>query len=110
MSTTSKKNDAIHFATYPKIDNTKLKAAVKILRSMNHQLRQTILVYLDKKGSSNVTDLYNALDIEQSVASQHLAIMRLERIVKTNRVGKQINYSVNHERIDFLMKKVNEII
>ena len=77
---------------------------------MNHKLRLTLLTYIDKKGTTNVTDLYNDLNLEQSVASQHLAILRREKIVNAKRDGKQIRYAVNYERIKFLMKKVEEII
>lgn len=46
------------------------------MRAMNHKLRHTILTFIDNAGSTNVTAIYKALNIEQSVASQHLAIMR----------------------------------
>ncbi|MEJ0102589.1 MAG: ArsR family transcriptional regulator [Bacteroidota bacterium] len=38
--------------------------------------------------------------LEQSVASQHLAILRKAGFVKTNRDGKFIYYSVNINRMD----------
>jgi DNA-binding transcriptional ArsR family regulator len=48
--------------------------------------------------------------LEQSVASQHLAILRKSGIVNTIRDGKFIHYSVNHKRIAEINKFVNELI
>ncbi|GDX51677.1 hypothetical protein LBMAG27_07240 [Bacteroidota bacterium] len=86
------------------------KKAAAIMRAMNHKLRHTILTFIDNAGSTNVTAIYKALNIEQSVASQHLAIMRRAKIVIATRTGKQILYSVNHDRINLYMNKVKEIL
>ncbi|TSA49515.1 MAG: transcriptional regulator [Sphingobacteriales bacterium] len=77
---------------------------------MNHKLRHTILTFIDNACSTNVTAIYKTLNIEQAVASQHLAIMRRAKIVTATRTGKQILYSVNHERINHYMIKVKEIL
>jgi ArsR family transcriptional regulator, virulence genes transcriptional regulator len=81
-----------------------LKKAALILRSINHKLRQQILSVLDEAGKMTVTEVYVKLRIEQSVASQHLAILRRANAVKTVREGKYIYYMLN---FDFL-KQVNE--
>ncbi len=100
-------NAASEFNLYD-FDQTKKAAA--ILRAMNHKLRRSILSVIDKTGTTNVTSIYKELNIEQSVASQHLAIMRRAKIVTASRTGKQILYSVNHERINHYMNKVKEIL
>jgi DNA-binding transcriptional ArsR family regulator len=46
-----------------------------------------------------VTEIYVKLRLEQSVASQHLAILRKAGFVDTLRDGKFIYYSVNYERL-----------
>ncbi len=46
-----------------------------------------------------VTEIYVKLRLEQSVASQHLAILRRAGIVVTQRDGKFIYYAVNYDRI-----------
>lgn len=89
-------------------DLTKKGAA--ILRAMNHKLRRHILLVIDKSGSSNVTSIYKQLNIEQSVASQHLAILRRAKIVSATRTGKQIQYTINYERIAHYMSKVKEML
>lgn len=74
------------------------------IRSLNHPLRQKILSTIKKYDNElKVTEIYTRLRIEQSVASQHLAILRKEGFVDTRRDGKVIFYSVNDEVIqDFL--------
>ena len=44
-----------------------------------------------------VTDIYVKLRLEQSVASQHLAILRKAGVVQTERDGKFIFYSLGYQ-------------
>jgi DNA-binding transcriptional ArsR family regulator len=81
-----------------------------ILRALNHKLRQQIIRILDENKRLTVTELYVQLRLEQSVASQHLAILRRAGIVKTERDGKFIYYTVNNNRISDIMKSVDELI
>ena len=57
-----------------------------------------------------VTDLYVKLRLEQSVASQHLAILRKAGIVSTERDGKFIFYTVNYKRIDEISQFVKDLV
>ncbi|RYY41866.1 MAG: transcriptional regulator [Chitinophagaceae bacterium] len=82
-----------------KIDVLTLKKAALVLRAINHKLRQQILKLIQQKGEITVTEIYVKLRLEQSVASQHLAILRKAGFVQTNRDGKFIYYSVNDERL-----------
>ncbi|MBS1576176.1 MAG: helix-turn-helix transcriptional regulator [Bacteroidetes bacterium] len=83
-----------------KIDLHNLKKAALVLRAVNHKLRQQILKLIDEHGRMTVTELYVKMRLEQSVASQHLAILRKAGFVKTDRDGKFIYYSVSMERMD----------
>lgn len=76
-----------------------LKLAAHVFRAINHPLRQKMLLYMHKEGRVNVTRLYTHLKLEQSVASQHLAILRGGSFVVTQREGKEIYYAVNYERV-----------
>ena len=89
-----------------RVDYVVLKRAVLTLRAMNHHLRKKILTLLESQKKMPVTEIYDKLKIEQSVASQHLAILRRAEIVKTERDGKFIYYSVNRRRIE----EINDII
>ena len=76
-----------------------LKKAATILRAINHGLRQQIMQLLHKHERMDVTTLYVKLRLEQSVASQHLAILRKAGFVNAQRDGKQVFYSVSYERL-----------
>ena len=85
-----------------KVDLLVTKKAALVLRALNHKLRQQILRLIDEHGKMTVTQLYLKLRLEQSVASQHLAILRKAALVKTIRNGKFIYYSINTERLEEL--------
>ena len=93
-----------------KVDLQNVKKAALILRALNHKLRQQILKLIDDNGRMTVTEIYVQLRLEQSVASQHLAILRKAGFVKTERDGKFIYYSVNDARLEELNKFVNELL
>src|SRR5450432_3669152 len=89
-----------------KVDLLNVKKAALILRALNHKLRQQIIKLIDEQGKMTVTELYVKLRLEQSVASQHLAILRKAGFVKTVRDGKFIYYSINFSRIE----SINEFV
>ena len=89
-----------------KVNLLNIKKAALVLRAINHKLRQQILRQIDELGKITVTELYIKLRLEQSVASQHLAILRKAGFVKTERNGKFIYYSVNTNRLE----EVNQLV
>ena len=93
-----------------KVDLLNVKKAALILRAVNHKLRQQILRLIDEHGKMTVTEIYIKLRLEQSVASQHLAILRKAGFVKTDRNGKFIYYFVNSQRLEELNKFIEELL
>ena len=93
-----------------KIDVIQLKKAALILRAVNHKLRQQILKLIHQHEKMTVTEIYVKLRLEQSVASQHLAILRKAGFVSTLRDGKFIYYSVNHQRLEQVHQFVHELL
>lgn len=87
-----------------------IKKAALVLRAVNHKLRQQILKQIDEHGKITVTELYLKLRLEQSVASQHLAILRKAGFVKTEREGKFIYYSINTARLQEVNALVGRLI
>ena len=81
-----------------------------ILRALNHKLRQQIVKLLDEQKKMTVTELYVKLRLEQSVASQHLAILRRAGIVTTQRDGKFIYYTVNYPRVKEVTDFVENLV
>lgn len=93
-----------------KIDFLHIKKSSLILRALNHKLRQQMIYLLDEHKKMTVTEIYVKLRLEQSVASQHLAILRRAGIVATKRDGKFIYYTVNYPRIKEVIRFVEDLI
>lgn len=91
------------------LDYMKIQNSALILRALNHDLRKHIIEMLNENGPMVVTDIYVKLRIEQSVASQHLAILRKAEIVSTSRTGKYIHYELNVPRLNDISKFVDAI-
>ena len=93
------------------VDFNKIKKTSLILRALNHKLRRVMIETILKKPEGiTVTELYMELRLEQSVASQHLAILRTAGIVKTKRKGKQIFYSLNIEKIEKIVTTIEHMV
>jgi len=92
-----------------KLDYLAVKSAAMTLRAINHKLRQQIIKLLNENKTMKVTEIYVKLRLEQSVASQHLAILRRANVVITVRDGKFIHYSLNHDRIAAVAKFVGDM-
>ena len=84
----------------PGLDLDQLQRAVQLLRAINHDLRRRILALLLEGGQRTVTEIFIALRIEQSIASQHLAVLRRVDLVKSERDGKYIYYTTNASRLE----------
>src|SRR5258705_2673294 len=92
------------------VDLLNVNKAGLIIRAVNRKLRQQILKLIDEHKRITVTELYVKLRLEQSVASQHLAILRKAGFVKTVRDGKFIFYSVNINRLKDLNRFVEQLL
>ncbi|HEY6063160.1 MAG TPA: metalloregulator ArsR/SmtB family transcription factor [Chitinophagaceae bacterium] len=103
-------NNASDNGSSVKVDLLSTKKAALILRAVNHKLRQQMLRLIDEQGKMTVTQLYLKLRLEQSVASQHLAVLRKAALVKTVRNGKFIYYSINTKRLEELNEFVNNLL
>lgn len=91
------------------LDYAELRKAVLVLRAVNHKLRQSIIDLLEENNRMTVTDIYIKLRLEQSVASQHLAILRRAGVVVTERKGKFIFYKLDQERLGQISRLVEEL-
>jgi DNA-binding transcriptional ArsR family regulator len=91
------------------LDYAELRKAVLVLRAVNHKLRQRVIDLLEENERMTVTDIYIKLRLEQSVASQHLAILRKAGVVATDRQGKFIYYSLDKDRLNQISRLVEEL-
>ncbi len=103
-------NNPISMPKELNIDFQILRKSVLVLRAVNHKLRQEMIRIIHQEGKITVTDLYVRLRLEQSVASQHLAMLRRVGIVTTTRDGKYIHYSLDHSRLEEINRLTEELV
>jgi DNA-binding transcriptional ArsR family regulator len=86
-----------------------LKLSSSIFRAINHPLRLNIVRLVDEFEKLTVTQIYFKLRIEQSVASQHLAILRESEILFATRDGKHIYYALNHRKMQAVVRCIDTL-
>lgn len=91
------------------IEASEIKSTAILLRAIEHPLRQKILHFISSNEKVFVTEVHTKFKIEQSVASDHLGILRDANLVMANRKGRFIYYSVNHEEIDRLHRLLESL-
>jgi len=67
------------------------------MRALAHPLRLRILEFIDQEGETNVNKIYRSLNIEQSITSQHLRVLRLADVVQCEREGKMVLYKIKYD-------------
>jgi DNA-binding transcriptional ArsR family regulator len=82
------------------LDASAAVQASSVLRAVNHKMRQEMIALIRDNAGITPTEIYLRLKLEQSVASQHLAQLRLAGIVTAKREGKNIRYYLNHARLE----------
>ena len=93
-----------------KMDFLQVQKATFTVRAVNNKLRQQIMQVLSQRETMSVTELYNAMGLEQSVVSQHLSILRRAGMLKMKKSGKNTFYSLDAERFARLSEEVKGII
>lgn len=67
--------------------------AARLMRTLSNPHRLLVLCVLSEREHS-VTELNERIDLSQSALSQHLAVLREERLVRTRREAQTIYYAV----------------
>lgn len=83
----------------PTISQEKLRASSIIFRALAHPLRIRIISVIGSKDTVCVNEIFETLGIVQSVASQHLRILRQASLVTTQRRGKLIYYAIDQDKM-----------
>jgi ArsR family transcriptional regulator, virulence genes transcriptional regulator len=73
----------------------KVEQAADLLRSIGSTHRLMILCLLSEKDRT-VTEVCEAMGLRQSLASQHLGRLRLDGLVKAERKGHFVHYSMSN--------------
>ena len=77
----------------PLVDDT-----ARVLKCLGHPLRLHILDLLERAGEATVTEIHEALGVEQAIASQHLTNMRDKGILVRRKEGVNVFYAIGDER------------
>lgn len=80
--------------------------AAEMLRALAHPVRICIVRGLIEK-PSNVSNIYQCLELPQSTVSQHLSVLRSRGIVAGRRQGTEVVYYIQHP---LAVKIINAII
>lgn len=94
----------------PEVNYYNIMKSSLVLRALNHKLREQIIAIIQESKKLTVTQLYVKMRLEQSVISQHLAILRKAGIVSTERDGKFIYYSINFPRLAAINKFAEDLV
>ena len=55
-------------------------------------------------GEKCVREISETLDVSQSAVSHQLKTLRSSNLVKTNKIGQTVNYSISDEHIEIILK------
>jgi DNA-binding transcriptional ArsR family regulator len=81
----------------PQIDPALLVKTSNSLKAIAHPVRLSMVELLKDGRKLNVTQIYEALGLEQAVASQHLSILKDKKIFTSERKGKHTYYFIKHD-------------
>lgn len=82
--------------------------AERLLKALASRARLMILLEV-LKGERTVTELQQALGTSMSSISQHLAVLREERIVKARRKSQHVYYSLVNEAAETMLGALHKI-
>jgi DNA-binding transcriptional ArsR family regulator len=89
-------------------DIDKLAKMANMLKAIAHPTRVAILNLLAAKEWMNVTEIHSALNLEQAVASQQLAVLKSKGVLLSRREGKNSLYSIKHEQLIEVIKMIEQ--
>ena len=81
----------------------KLLVSAKILHRIGHSTRLAILILLYQEGSLNVGQVRDALKLEQSQTTRHLNKLLQVKVIKRERIGKFVFYSIHFNEFEKLL-------
>ena len=77
-----------------KTEYKRIERASKMLKSISHPLRMSMVDLLITEKEMNVSGIQERLKLEQAVVSQHLAVLKKEGIVGVKKEGKNCYYFI----------------
>jgi DNA-binding transcriptional ArsR family regulator len=89
------------------IDPEKLERVAEVLKTIAHPTRLCIIEQLQYGQEKAVSEIQDALDVEQSALSHHLIKMKDKGVLATRREGKNIYYRLCDTHITSIFDCMN---
>lgn len=90
------------------MDVKKFEQRAELLKALAHPTRLCIVNGLIDREKSNVTTIRECMHLPQSTVSQQLAVLRAKGIVVGERKGLEVCYRVVDERVEGIVKLLND--
>lgn len=85
-----------------------MKEISELLKNIANPIRLQVLCHIFKK-EKNVSELLEKIKISQSALSQHLVIMKENGIIKSEKKGKYVFYSLKNNKIKDILSFLKKI-
>ncbi len=82
----------------------------EVLRALSDETRQGIIVLLGKHGSLCVSDLAAYFNVGRPTVSHHLHVLKEAKVVRAEKLGKEIHYSLNLRNIRRSIKSLDRVL
>lgn len=82
--------------------------ATGLLKAMAHPIRLMVLCQL-AEGEKSVGELEGVVEVSQSALSQHLALLRQRKLVKSRRAGQTIFYTLDGSEAPALLAALYQV-
>lgn len=82
--------------------------ACELLKAMANEWRMMILCQLSE-GEKTVSELQTILGLSQSALSQHLAVLRREKIVTARKHAQSVSYSLAGDEATRVMETLHDL-
>ncbi|PHB05178.1 transcriptional regulator [Bacillus wiedmannii] len=78
----------------------------EVLKVLAHPVRLSLVEIMLTKGPTNVTTMYETLQMPQSTISQHLSKLKATKMVTGTRKGLEIYYEVTDSRTKTILSSL----
>ena len=82
----------------------------QLFRTLGHPVRGSASLNLLADRERTVGDLQDALDLDSSGTSQHLAALRQQGVLESRRAGTSVDYRIRYLRASQLLAVAKEIL
>lgn len=85
------------------------KQTLELLKAISDETRLSIVLFLVSREKC-VCEIYQYLKLPQNLVSHHLGILRKNKLIKANKDGKWVYYSLDKKTINQLSKFLRIIL